>query len=137
MAEDALWVGSMPEAYERWLVPAVFHPFAVDLARRVAPRAPRRVLELAAGTGVLTRDLVAAHEPGAVTATELNDAMVDLGRRQEPRRGRAGADAMDVPFGDAEFDLVACQFGVILPRVSQFARRLRRRPGCSRVIDQD
>jgi trans-aconitate methyltransferase len=98
MAEDALWVGSMPEAYERWLVPAVFHPFAVDLARRVAPRAPRRVLELAAGTGVLTRDLVAAHEPGAVTATDLNDAMVDLGRRQEPRRGRAGADAMDVPF---------------------------------------
>jgi SAM-dependent methyltransferase len=107
------WVGSMPEAYERWLVPAVFHPFAVDLARRVAARGPRTVLELAAGTGVLTRELVAALGPDVVTATDLNGAMVDVGRRQVPGATWQQADASAVPFDDGRFDLVACQFGVM------------------------
>jgi hypothetical protein len=53
--KDRRWVGSMPEAYDRWLAPAVFHSFAADLAWRAARLAPRRVLEVAAGTGVLTR----------------------------------------------------------------------------------
>jgi SAM-dependent methyltransferase len=103
----------MPEAYERWLVPAVFRPFAVDLARRVAAHRPRAVLELAAGTGVLTRELVAALGPGVVTATDLNPAMVDLGRRQAPGADWRVADATAVPFRAGRFDLVACQFGVM------------------------
>jgi SAM-dependent methyltransferase len=101
----------MPAAYDRWLVPAVFRPFAIDLACRVSDRAPHRVLELAAGTGALTRELVTT---GAdVTATDLNTSMVELGSRHVPQARWRQADAMDLPFDDGQFDLVACQFGVM------------------------
>jgi SAM-dependent methyltransferase len=108
---NRVWADAMPAAYDRWLVPTVFHPFAVDLARRVAAYAPDTVLELAAGTGVLTRELLAV--AGAVTATDLNAAMVDLGRRGVPGADWRQADAARLPFGDARFDVVACQFGVM------------------------
>jgi SAM-dependent methyltransferase len=115
MAQDSdrVWADSMSEAYERWLAPTVFRPFAVDLARRILVHAPKRVLEVAAGTGVLTRELVAMDAAGAVTATDLNDAMVEVGRRLAPGATWRRADAMALPFGAGEFDLVACQFGVM------------------------
>jgi SAM-dependent methyltransferase len=103
----------MPEAYERYLVPSVFQPFAADLARRAAAYAPSRVLELAAGSGVLTRELVAALPSASVVATDLNDAMVALGRERAPGATWRQADAMALPFDVGEFDLVACQFGVM------------------------
>jgi SAM-dependent methyltransferase len=103
----------MAEAYERWLVPSVFRPFAVDLARRVSARRPQRVLELAAGTGVLTRELVGAVGSAEVTATDLNDAMIELGRRRVPGATWRQADAMALPFDAGQFDLIACQFGVM------------------------
>jgi SAM-dependent methyltransferase len=108
-----LWLDSMAEAYERWLVPTVFQPFAEDLARRVSARAPRRVLELASGTGVLTSELLAAVPSAEVTATDLNDAMVDVGRRRAPGAAWRPADAMALPFDADRFDVVACQFGVM------------------------
>jgi SAM-dependent methyltransferase len=107
------WVGSMPEAYEKWLVPTVFGPFAADLAARVTARAPARVLELAAGTGALTRELVGAIPDAEITATDLNDAMVAFGRARAPGAAWQRADAMQLPFDDARFDAVACQFGVM------------------------
>jgi SAM-dependent methyltransferase len=111
---ERLWVDAMPEVYERWLVPTVFRPFAVDLAARVAARAPRRVLELAAGTGVLTRELVAELGSDAdVIASDLNEAMVDLGRQRVPGAAWRTADATQLPFDADEFDLIACQFGVM------------------------
>ena len=61
--QDSSWVGSMPEVYDRCLGPAFFQPFAVEVAHRAARLASRAVLELAAGTGVGTRELVAL--PGA------------------------------------------------------------------------
>ena len=103
----------MPEAYEKWLVPTVFGPFAVDLAARVAARSPARVLEVAAGTGVLTRELARVVPDAAVTATDLNDAMVALGRTRAPGATWQQADAMHLPFDDSAFDVVACQFGVM------------------------
>ncbi len=130
-----LWVDSMPEAYERWLAPAVFRPFAVDFARRVTARAPNRVLELAAGTGVLTRELLlaAASASTEVTATDVNDAMVDFGRRRAPGAVWRHADATDLPFDDALYDLVACQFGVMFfpdkPSAFAEARRVLRPDG--------
>jgi SAM-dependent methyltransferase len=104
---------SMPEAYEHRLAPAVFQPFAVDLARRASARAPRRVLELAAGTGVLTTELLAASPSADVTATDLNSAMVELGRQRAPGAAWRQADAVDLPFAGGEFDLVLCQFGAM------------------------
>jgi SAM-dependent methyltransferase len=115
MAEETArqWVGSMPQAYDRWLVPTVFRPFAVDLARRVSARRPRRVLELAAGTGALTRELTAALPAAEVTATDLNDAMVDFGGQKVPEASWQRADAMSLPVADGRYDVVACQFGVM------------------------
>lgn len=110
---ERLWVGSMPEAYDRWLGPTVFQPFAADLARRVAAGRPRRVLELAAGTGILTRELLAALDGADVTATDLNQAMVDYGGGRAPGATWRQADALALPFDDGQFDAAVCQFGVM------------------------
>ena len=117
----------MPQAYEQWLVPTVFRPFAVDLAARAAAHAPRTVLELAAGSGVLTGELIAAAPDAEVVATDLNDAMVDLGRQRAPGATWRQADAMELPFDDGRFDLIACQFGVMFfpDRAAAFAEARR------------
>jgi SAM-dependent methyltransferase len=110
-AADQMWVDTMAAAYDQWLVPAVFEPFARELAARAASHSPGRALELAAGTGVLTRELLAI--AWSVTATDLNEAMVDLGRRRAPGAEWRRADALALPFDDGGFELVACQFGVM------------------------
>ncbi|MDT7579262.1 MAG: hypothetical protein QOK35_526 [Pseudonocardiales bacterium] len=117
----------MPEVYDRCLGPALFHPFAVEVARRAARLASREVLELAAGTGVATRELVAALPGAAVTATDLNRAMVVWGARAVPQAHWAVADAQRLPFAPSPFDLVACQFGVMFfpDRPAAFAQARR------------
>src|SRR3954449_8734100 len=115
MADEAsrVWAEDMSTAYDEHLVPAVFRPYADDLADRVARHRPRDVLELAAGTGVLTAAMLARLPEARVTATDLNVAMVDVGSARVPAARWQQADAMQLPFGDASFDLVACQFGVM------------------------
>jgi ubiquinone/menaquinone biosynthesis C-methylase UbiE len=103
----------MPQAYDRWLAPSVFRPFAVDLARRAAKSAPGQLLEVAAGTGVLTHELIRAIPSARVTATDLNAAMVEFGSRRVPLAAWRQADALRLPFDDWQFDLVICQFGVM------------------------
>ena len=112
-AADSRWVDSMPDVYDRHLGDAVFRPFARDMARRAADLRPARVLEIAAGTGVLTAELVAASPAAQVTATDLNPAMVATGARRVPQARWETADASDLPFPDDAFDLVVCQFGVM------------------------
>ncbi|MDF2979639.1 MAG: ubiE [Actinomycetospora sp.] len=107
------WVGSMPEVYARCLVPAVFRPFARELARRAAAHGPRRVLELAAGTGVVTAELLAACPDAHVTASDLNEAMVQLAEPRVPGATWRVADAAQPPFPPGSFDLVVCGFGVM------------------------
>jgi len=124
---ERVWVNDMAVVYDSALVPAVFHPFAVDLARRGAALSPASVLELAAGTGALTAELTEARV-ASVVATDLNAAMVDLGRRRAPDAQWRTADAMDLPSGDAAFEVVTCQFGVMFlpdkPRAFQEIRRV-------------
>ena len=103
----------MPEAYDRLLAPSVFRPFAVDLAERAARLQPGRVLEIAAGTGVLTSELVEAIPGADVVATDLNSAMVEFGSGLVPGASWQQGDALDLQFEDDEFDLVVCQFGVM------------------------
>ena len=132
---DKVFAGSIPEIYDRFTVPLIFEPYAVDLAGRVAALAPRDVLETAAGTGVLTRALVSRLAPSTrIVATDLNQAMLD----QAARRQQGGvvewqqADALALPFGDRSFDVVACQFGAMFfPDKVQGYREARRvlRPG--------
>jgi SAM-dependent methyltransferase len=112
-AVDPQWVESMPVAYDEWLAPVVFRPFAVDLARRAAACSPRRVLEVAAGTGVLTRELVTTLPGAEVVATDLSPAMVEFGARQVPAATWRPADAMDLPLDEGAFDLVTHQFGAM------------------------
>jgi SAM-dependent methyltransferase len=113
---DLLFTGSIPEVYERYLVPLIFQPYADDLARRLLDCGPTAVLELAAGTGVVTRAL-ADRLPATVsiTSTDLNQAMLDhaatIGTAR-PVTWRQ-ADAMDLPFDDDSFDAVVCQFGAM------------------------
>jgi SAM-dependent methyltransferase len=115
MPDDAsrLWAEDMSTAYDEYLVPAVFQPYADDLAARVERLHPDDVLELAAGTGVLTRAMTSRLPETRITATDLNLAMVEVGSTNVPTAEWRQADAMQLPFGDATVDLVACQFGVM------------------------
>jgi ubiquinone/menaquinone biosynthesis C-methylase UbiE len=114
---DHLFAGSIPEIYDRYLVPLIFEAFASDLAARVADDRPGRVLETAAGTGALTRALCARLPVSAeIVATDLNQAMLDRNAVRLPA-GRPvhlqQADAQALPFADHGFDVLACQFGAM------------------------
>jgi SAM-dependent methyltransferase len=113
MAGDTSWLESMPEIYERCLGPAVFQPYARHVADLVADLRPATVLELAAGTGIVTRELIARLPDAAITATDLNPAMVEWGAGQVPGASWRVADAQQLPFPDASFDVLVCQFGVM------------------------
>jgi SAM-dependent methyltransferase len=132
---DTVFAGSIPEIYDLLLVPLIFEPYAADLARRVVALAPARVLETAAGTGVATRALARALPVEvALVATDLNPPM--LARAAAVGTSRPvqwlQADALQLPFEDASFDVVACQFGAMFfpdkPRAFREARRVLR-PG--------
>jgi ubiquinone/menaquinone biosynthesis C-methylase UbiE len=117
VATDKLFAGSIPEIYDRFLVPLIFETYARDLAERLAKVEPRDLLETAAGTGVLTR-AVAARLPVStrIIATDLNQTMLDHAKARHSSNGGIEwkqADALALPFKDQSFDAVACQFGVM------------------------
>ncbi|ENN88657.1 Ubiquinone/menaquinone biosynthesis methyltransferase ubiE [Rhizobium freirei PRF 81] len=114
---DRVFAGSIPENYDRYMVPLIFEPYAADIARRAASLAPSAVLEVAAGTGVVTRALAPMLSPGAsYVVTDLNPPMLDYAASRQPPDSRITwrqADALTLPFEDAAFDLVLCQFGAM------------------------
>jgi SAM-dependent methyltransferase len=122
--------------YDRYLVPLIFEPYAADLALRTVRRYPARVLEIAAGTGVVTRQLAKMLPPQvSIVATDLNQAMLDHAAATGTARPVAWrqADALHLPFPNADFDLVVCQFGVMFfpdkARAFAEARRVLRSGG--------
>jgi len=132
---DRVFAGSIPQLYDRLLVPLIFQPYAKDLAARVHLLRPSSVLEIAAGTGAVTRRLARELATDArIVATDLNQAMLDqagaigTARPVEWRQ----ADAMQLPFPGETFDVVVCQFGAMFfpDRAKAFseARRVLR-PG--------
>ncbi|RWC69457.1 MAG: class I SAM-dependent methyltransferase [Mesorhizobium sp.] len=133
---DKLFAGSIPENYDRYMVPLIFEPFAADIARRAAALSPGAVLEIAAGTGVVTRALAPRLAPGAsYVVTDLNQPMLDYAASRQTPDSRITwrqADAMALPFEDAAFDLVCCQFGAMFfPNRASAYREARRvlKPG--------
>jgi len=113
---DDTFQGLVPEVYEQFLVPLIFQPYADDLATRVAAFAPRRVLEIAAGTGVLTRAMaMRLPTESTIVATDLNPPMLQVAQIRGTSRPVSWrqADAMRLPFADGEFDAVVCQFGAM------------------------
>jgi SAM-dependent methyltransferase len=127
-----VFAGSIPALYERHLGPLLFAPYAADLAARAAALGPRRILETAAGTGIVTAALAAALPAAEIIATDLNQAMLDVAATALPGIDFRQADAQALPFADAAFDLVVSQFGVMFfpDRIGAYgeARRVLR-PG--------
>jgi ubiquinone/menaquinone biosynthesis C-methylase UbiE len=113
---DKHFAGSIPELYDQYMVPLIFERYAADLVQRLASRPVTRVLEIAAGTGVVTRKLASVlHEDVAIIATDLNPAMLETAAAigtSRPVQWRQ-ADAMQLPFANGMFDAVVCQFGVM------------------------
>ena len=114
---DKVFAGSIPENYDRYLVPLIFETFAQDIAHRAAALSPSSVLETAAGSGVVTRALTPRLAPDAsYVVTDLNQPMLDYAATRQPADRRIRwrkADAQALPFEDAAFDIVCCQFGVM------------------------
>ena len=133
-ATDTVFAGSIPALYDRHLVPLLFEPYALDLARRTAQSRPGRILETAAGTGVVTAALAVQLPDAELIATDLNQAMLDVAvaRVASPMVSFRQADAQSLPFPDESFDAVVCQFGVMfLPDRIAAYREARRvlKPG--------
>ena len=114
---DKVFAGSIPENYDRYMVPLIFEQYAADIAQRAASCSPSAVLETAAGSGVVTRALAPRLSPGAsYIVTDLNQPMVDYAASRQPPDTRIKwrqADALALPFENAAFDLVCCQFGAM------------------------
>ena len=138
---DKVFTGQIPEIYETYLVPLIFEPYAADLAARLAAIHPTSVLEIAAGTGVVTRAMCGAlPEATAIVATDLNQPMLDCAAARgtaRPVQWRQ-ADAMSLPFADESFDAVVCQFGVMFfpdrQRAYAEARRVLK-PGATFIFN--
>ena len=116
-SDAAKFVGSIPENYDKYLGPHIFVGYADDLARRVAALNPGSVLELAAGTGILSRKLRDALAGEChLTASDLNPPMLEVAKSKF-RPGESvrfqEVDATDLAFDDASFDVIVCQFGVM------------------------
>lgn len=132
---DKVFAGSIPKLYDTYLVPLIFEPYAADLVNRLSSRPLSRVLEIAAGTGVVTRALASVlPESVSIVATDLNQAMLDQASAVGTKRTVEWrqADAMQLPFRDGTFDAVVCQFGVMFfPEKSKAFSEVRRvfRPG--------
>ena len=134
-ASDLIFAGSVPELYDRHLVPLIFASYAADLVTRLRGLDVGSVLEVAAGTGVVTRAMATGLPASvSITATDLSQPMIDYAQSvgtSRPVVWQSG-DVMDLPFGDASFDAVVCQFGVMFfpDRSAAFAEVARvLRPG--------
>jgi ubiquinone/menaquinone biosynthesis C-methylase UbiE len=104
-----------PAIYDRYMVPLIFRPYAELAAERIRSLQPKRILETAAGTGVLTEALHRALPDARIVATDLNEPMLEQAAQRvtSPNVSVRQADALALPFEDGSFDLVACQFGAM------------------------
>jgi len=137
MAEsDKVFAGSIPKLYDTLMVPLIFEAYATELAELVASSSPGSVLETAAGSGVVTRLLAPKlRSDTRYVVTDLNQPMLDYAATRQGPDSRIEwqrADALDLPFEDASFDIVCCQFGAMFfpSRVAGYAEARRvLRPG--------
>ncbi len=115
MNSGPIFKGSMPAFYDRYLGPIQFVPWAAETAARVAKRKPARLLETACGTGIVTYAMHDASPATQIVATDFSQAMLDFAAAKRPgaKIEWQQADAQALPFPDASFDWLVCQFGVM------------------------
>ncbi|MCK1513011.1 methyltransferase domain-containing protein [Bradyrhizobium sp. 190] len=129
--DSAGFIGNIPQYYDQGLGPIIFTEYAADIAKRAAASGPARVLETAAGTGIVTRNLRDALPDGAqLTATDLNPPMLDIAQAKFGPGEQVGfqpADATALPFADQSFDAIVCQFGLMFfpDKAKSFAEAYR------------
>jgi len=131
---DVAFSGSIPAIYDRYLAPLLFNAYAQDIALRTAGLSPEQILETAAGTGLATLAILEKLPAAQLIATDLNQAMLDVAAQRiaSPNVRFRAADAQSLPFPDATFDVVICQFGMMfLPDRGAGYREARRvlKPG--------
>jgi SAM-dependent methyltransferase len=137
MSEPSGWYqagfgGSLAELYERYMVPAIFGPWAEDLLDAAALQPGERVLDVACGTGVVARAAAPRVGPaGAVVGLDLNPPMLAVAAALPPVAGAAIAwqagNAVALPFAERSFDVVVCQQGLqFFPDRPAAMRELRR-----------
>ncbi len=129
-ASDTIFAGSIPALYDQYLGPLIFEPYADDLAMRLSGLSEGRILETAAGSGIVTRALLRSLPDGvSIVATDLNQPMLDHAAAQTARPNVSWhrVDAQGLPYQDGLFDVVVCQFGVMFFPDKQKAYREARR----------
>lgn len=115
MEKTAAFAGSIPANYERYLGPFLFEPYAIDLVSRLQDKKYDNILEIACGTGRVTKHLAASVKHDTLTATDLNPDMISIAKEivHDNTIKWMPADAMELPFDDNLFDLAVIQFGVM------------------------
>ena len=132
---DRLFAHSTPALYDRYMGPLLFEPSAKLVAERCAALEPDRILETAAGTGIVTRAVHRAVPRAEILATDINPAMLEFAAQAltSEHVSFEPADAQNLPFAEGSFDLVLCQFGVMFfpdkIRANQEARHVLRPNG--------
>ena len=111
------YVGDVAIAYDRDLGHVLFEHYAADIARRATERPVRHMLEIAAGTGIVSRQLRNALPKDALlTAIDISDSMMDVARTKFLPHEQVTfqiADATALPFDNEAFEAVVCQFAVM------------------------
>ncbi len=113
---DTAFTGSLPRLYDQNLNTVLFAPYAADMARRLSALTDGRVLETAAGTGIVTCAMTAGLPKAVeITATDLNQPMLDhaMTKPELTSVRFQQADAQALPFPDHTFNAVVCQFGIM------------------------
>lgn len=150
VTNDKMFTGSIPKIYQRYLVPLIFESSAADLVKRLSVMEHLdRILEIASGTGVVTRAIAAAFPNTKIVATDINQAMLDEAKTISiPKNVEfLQADAQQLPFEDKSFDAVVCQYGVMFfpdkPKAFSEAKRVLKPGGLylfnvwDRLIDNE
>ena len=131
--QELRFIGSVPDHYNRLMVPLIFRPYAEEIARRARAFGPKSILETAAGTGAVTEALHEALPNARIVATDLNQPMLDVAAERvgSDQIGFVLADAQDLPFEADSFDLVVCQFGAMF-----FPDKVRAHAEARRVLNE-
>jgi len=115
MGKTTAFTGAIPANYESYLGPFLFEPYAADLVSRLQPEEYGNILEIACGTGRVTAHLAKSIKFETLIATDLNPDMIEVAKEKvkSNKIKWMPANAMELPFIDAAFDLVVIQFGIM------------------------